>query len=269
MANDFLGHLSSRVSRDDGVDSATSGLRPRLASRFEVSPDPILPAIEETPKGETPVTVERSATQASAPVLSKKDSEQTTLSLDKDQRGAIARAINPGIVKDEPETIQMRSITTKIARPESTDDNIQPGISPRSDVASIERGKKVESHQAAMLTPSVSADKEGMSPKTVAPVEATARQLEVIPEQIEITRMEREMLAPAGLSRLVPALAPPERPSSPPEPESQAQPPTVNVTIGRIEVKAIPPASPPKRRASTPPVMSLEEYLQRPRGGER
>ena len=55
------------------------------------------------------------------------------------------------------------------------------------------------------------------------------------------------------------------------EPNVSERPtPTVNVTIGRIEVRATtPPASTSKRLRKTPPVMSLEEYLlKRSTGGE-
>ena len=62
-----------------------------------------------------------------------------------------------------------------------------------------------------------------------------------------------------------PASAPPEAPARP-EPA-----PTIQVTIGRIEVRATPPpAPPPQRQRSASPVMSLDEYLrQRARGGGR
>jgi hypothetical protein len=57
---------------------------------------------------------------------------------------------------------------------------------------------------------------------------------------------------------------------APPVPSAAAaQPePTIQVTIGRIEVRATPPAQPPPKQRSAPPVMSLEEYL-RQRSGER
>jgi hypothetical protein len=51
--------------------------------------------------------------------------------------------------------------------------------------------------------------------------------------------------------------------------ESSAPAPTIQVTIGRIEVRAMPPANPrPQPRRAEPPVMGLEEYLnQRAKGG--
>lgn len=52
-----------------------------------------------------------------------------------------------------------------------------------------------------------------------------------------------------------------------------AQPPpapTIQVNIGRIEVKAKPPASKPRQPRQSPPVMTLDEYLrQRSQGGGR
>lgn len=49
-----------------------------------------------------------------------------------------------------------------------------------------------------------------------------------------------------------------------PQPE-----PTIHVTIGRVEVRAAPPAAPPpKARRSEPPVMSLDEYLRKRAGGD-
>ena len=54
-----------------------------------------------------------------------------------------------------------------------------------------------------------------------------------------------------------------------PAQESSAPVPTIQVTIGRIEVRAMPPANlRPQPRRSEPPVMGLEEYLnQRAKGG--
>jgi hypothetical protein len=54
-----------------------------------------------------------------------------------------------------------------------------------------------------------------------------------------------------------------EQPSSPPTP-------TINVTIGRIEVRATPPVAPPTKQRPKPTVMGLEEYLhQRAKGDHR
>ena len=61
---------------------------------------------------------------------------------------------------------------------------------------------------------------------------------------------------------VIPSVAEPERPISPPEP-------IINVTIGRIEVRATvsPHKHTPKSESRTP-VMGLEEYLRRRSGGQ-
>jgi hypothetical protein len=52
------------------------------------------------------------------------------------------------------------------------------------------------------------------------------------------------------------------------EPEAE-QPPTVRVTIGRVDVRAVVPEQPVERRPKQPPRMSLDEYLSRSRSGAR
>ena len=52
--------------------------------------------------------------------------------------------------------------------------------------------------------------------------------------------------------------------------EANTQPPTIEVTIGRIEVRAVtPPAPPPPRQRQSPPKMSLDDYLRAQSGGRR
>lgn len=44
--------------------------------------------------------------------------------------------------------------------------------------------------------------------------------------------------------------------------------PVIQITIGRIEVRATPPSTPPQKQRTAPPVMNLEEYLRhRTKGG--
>ncbi|HZS09157.1 MAG TPA: hypothetical protein VFD58_30260 [Blastocatellia bacterium] len=54
------------------------------------------------------------------------------------------------------------------------------------------------------------------------------------------------------------------------EKQSAAPAPTIQVTIGRIEVRAVQPRPSPSRARQTPPSLSLEDYLRgRGTGGER
>ncbi len=48
---------------------------------------------------------------------------------------------------------------------------------------------------------------------------------------------------------------------------SATEPATINVTIGRIEVRAVTPSTPPAKRRATPPIMDLNEYLSRRSNG--
>lgn len=73
----------------------------------------------------------------------------------------------------------------------------------------------------------------------------------------EIFKPSTPLIAP-----VIPSMAGPERPISRPEP-------VINVTIGRIEVRATgsPQKQTPKSESRTP-VMGLEEYLRRRSGGQ-
>jgi hypothetical protein len=69
-------------------------------------------------------------------------------------------------------------------------------------------------------------------------------------------------LPPPRTGRLQPALpAPPEAPAPPP---AAPPDPVINVTIGRVEIRAAAPAPAPERRPRPePPVLSLDDYLRR------
>jgi hypothetical protein len=65
------------------------------------------------------------------------------------------------------------------------------------------------------------------------------------------------------IAPVIPSPAGPKRPISQPEP-------VINVTIGRIEVRATPAsAQPVQKPRSTPPVMTLDEYLRKRSKGDR
>ena len=75
-------------------------------------------------------------------------------------------------------------------------------------------------------------------------------------------RVERGPARDLVASRLEPRVEPPREWLAP----APKQPPTINVTIGRVEVKAAPASSPavapPPQPRAEQPVMSLEEYLR-------
>jgi hypothetical protein len=81
-------------------------------------------------------------------------------------------------------------------------------------------------------------------------------------------RRERESLTRSTPQAIVPTIRalPPFAPLSP----ARAPPPTINVTIGRVEVRAMPPPAQQRARPKPAKVLSLEDYLrQRANGGRR
>ena len=97
-----------------------------------------------------------------------------------------------------------------------------------------------------------------------------------------LSHPERQPAAIAGNEPLTPALQP--RPVSPVPPrlnpvsqpafgESSnlraAEVPTIQVTIGRIEIRATPPAAPVPKPRPASPTLSLDDYLRQRNEGRR
>jgi hypothetical protein len=84
-----------------------------------------------------------------------------------------------------------------------------------------------------------------------------------------MTPDDRQM--PIRLSEIQPAsgsvrpatVARTTQPDFPPAASPTAAPPTIQITIGRIDVRAIPPAPPPRpMRAAARPALGLDAYLK-------
>lgn len=104
--------------------------------------------------------------------------------------------------------------------------------------------------------------------RSVSPANTIHPEHPVSPAEITLLQLAKVLPAPViAQPQLKSYSRPGPRPT--PEPEARSEP-TVQVTIGRIEVRATPAATkPPKKQASTAPLMSLEDYLrQRNRGGQ-
>lgn len=118
----------------------------------------------------------------------------------------------------------------------------------------------------AASTPSHAKENE---PAIVLTEPAAASNAETSPPAPAIARADRS-LSRERERELIPRLIPPSRNGLSrrrPEPEAMRTP-TIQVTIGRVEVRAVPPPRPTV--APTKPGMSLEEYLrERAAGGAR
>ena len=105
---------------------------------------------------------------------------------------------------------------------------------------------------------------------SLSPRERTGvRELNSTSDPLTLSRKEegltQGLLTPSAtlIAPAIPYQAGPERPVSQPEP-------VINVTIGRIEVRATPASTPQSQKTrSTPPVMTLDEYLQKRSKGDR
>jgi hypothetical protein len=119
------------------------------------------------------------------------------------------------------------------------------------------------------LSPSPVLESKTVMPAAVPPAAQPVHERKVIPERIEITRVEPSLQTTDNSPQIVPAVALPDLKLQRSVPEAPELPPTIQVTIGRIEVKAATSGQAQKHRTSASQTMSLEEYLRRRQGGDR
>ena len=112
-------------------------------------------------------------------------------------------------------------------------------------------------------------------PVAVERITSLEHLLPIVPPRSEASPIREIHPLITATTRPRPQMAPYVKPVAPP-PRVQATAtqelsPTIQVTIGRIEVRATPPPAPSaQKRRAEPPVMSLDAYLQqRSRGGDR
>jgi len=108
-------------------------------------------------------------------------------------------------------------------------------------------------------------------PATAVPVaaaEVTAEPATSAPNEVEVREPDRAEAAPSVPRRRTdpPFASRPLLAARPPRGTEAVSPPTVRVTIGRVDVRAVVPEQPPepKRKRRPAPRMSLNEYLSRP-----
>lgn len=302
MPNDFLSSLSARILHS--VDPVTDGLKPRLVARFE---SPIAPTMDKTPEGgdevetETAQHAEPSMTFARA--LEQEPSEERKMRSPQNDRTQAKISLRFDINRDEtaefadqdqstPQPTQSiraerhsegfpMSFPPKFVEPvEMTDlyDARHTTMPPLSRPAmalpepdrGIEADKNPDRKDALQASiPSMEQPGEARTNATLVPPPENQAIARIAPERIIVTRAEQPAPMSGIQPRIVPAAAVPERKPQTAQPETESQPPTIHVTIGRIEVKAAVPVTLPKRSAPASSTMSLEEYLRRRQGGSR
>lgn len=285
MPSDFLSNLSSRALQQSEIDAPGSELKPRLASRFE-SNVPAGLAVDQTPDEESLIEVEgnadtgfrNSATASDQPPIGRNPvSHERSVSgifaaqahRREEPKHFLENQASPAVrdlLKPMPATEHFDSFPKPFApaHTQQTDlsslDQKDVTTSPRTELQQI-----IERHTTLVETSSTDPRQVLLASVPVLP----SSQTKVVPERIEVTRTERQPQLSPKASQIMPSVELPAFKSQSRAPETQEQPPTIHVTIGRIEVKAAPPAAAPKHRAAASPTMSLEEYLRRRPGGER
>jgi hypothetical protein len=249
--SDYLGNLAAK-----SLGVAETALRPRLASRFEplsLAAPPL--EVESTEVAPRPVDApprrtappERVEEDRSVPARSRRSrkraaEEPETMPEAPGPTPARGRFEPRSAAPSEPSPLVPLSHVERTARPVAEPEKPRPvlGPAPRQDVPVASS----LSHQEK--------GKEGEASRAQKPVDRNPLESRTAP------------------TALRPRVTVVERGPFPARREAPAPAPIIQVTIGRIEVRATPPpAQPPRQRPAAPSALSLEDYLrQRSKGGQ-
>jgi hypothetical protein len=299
MTTDFLSSLSSRVFQTPEADVTGSGLKPRLASRFENLNTQGVPASDPAPDAEsfvegrgdaglrtpapsqdrTPFVqnhpISNDGLQPGALTVPERRPEESKYFFEKYVKSAVPHALKPIPAAEHsnmPPRKPAQAERAELPSPARKNEMIQqPTISPISAAVSprAEPDKVIEIHTNIVGVQPPSTDPEKAISASALPAAVPSSQPKVVPERIDVTRNEQNPQPAVNASQIIPSLELPEFKPQSRMPEAQEQPPTIHVTIGRIEVKAAPSAAAPKRGVPASATMSLDEYLRRRSGGDR
>ena len=268
--SDYLGHLIAR-----SVSPAVA-VCPRLPSLFEPTPATreakSKPEFEQESFGEQPPVTQRSEELApmtlstSTPRPSAlREPEQTVSQFSRSRR--ILERSQESEPAQSPAPIISQSTLQERSRISSSKEDVKPTaelgtpVQPRilSRAASTPRRSEVikspRRDVIAFASHEVSAQE-----KTRPSQRSAASKPVVVPEL-----GEHKMVKRSGVDAIVPTIRslPPIAPLSP----AATAPPTINVTIGRVEVRAVPPPAQQRAKPKPASVLSLEDYLrQRAKG---
>jgi hypothetical protein len=262
---------------------------PHLAS--EARPPDSLPdpRPEEAPPRPAATATERDDTDRLPPPTEEKRKEPQEI-------GAQARSQPPEVVQREaPETsagrsgkpVEMRSGEEEVSSPAApgrprrtarvSDEMRQPYEAGRERDEGVAFAPSRGATRGSLVTPPESAPIRGASypdDPAAEPVERVRLLPRVVPKWGEVPASEvsahtRAMPEPSlAVSRTVGYAADVRQHRGLPDPAPPEAPP-ITVSIGRVEVRAVPPApEPPRRQAAPPAGVSLDDYL-RSRDGER
>jgi len=260
--SDYLSLLAARLS------GAAPTVQPRLPSRFEPPARPL--NLEGALPGPVEEQVEEPApTPISLPVQPAHDQPAAPAPLVVQIPLAQKPERSPSQVEPAsqpaPRSLPGPAAPGVTVQPAAEFPTVPPRLTPLlAPVLAAHAAEKIE----ALPVRPVSGPTEAPAPITRQAPENRRPEATLVHQAIEV----QVTRAPLSLAPL-PAVSPPmvAAPPASNNPEtSTGHPPTIQVTIGRIEVHAAPPpavAGPRKSRSA--PLMSLEEYLKQRNGEKR
>jgi hypothetical protein len=288
--SDFLTNLAARAL------NRAEAARPRLASRFE---PPLLAgafssafahdaemtatdAFIEAPSSQT--TEARPSNFAQPPIDSLTNQKPAALTEFREASDAKSARRQPNESTPQLDRPPLDDKLRLIPTASSSETTEHEPRQLKADVAPSRESRVEQGEERARMSEQTTAEGSRVSPSERFFDDAGLRRLEERVRRQEALQRERQQQAeaasivPAAPQKFVdprasvgPPLAQP--PPALPAPGEIAEPnaPSINVTIGRIDVRAVMPQTPaPVRAAARPrPALSLEDYLKQREGGPR
>ncbi len=258
----YLNHLAARALQQ------LPTVQPRLPSRFET------PHRESDPGAREPIAYATftPSSPAARNALPRADAPavQSPLAPPGDQRGSIHRA-EPRLEREvqhfvepivEHDVISMPSTAPREVSPQEVK---QPALLPTADRMMAQLPVVIEQHRHSVIEP----QPLSVSAATPKPIETRAAREEIREHTrlIEHLTLERSSTVSAPTEPRAASAMPKVAAYVPPVVEREPAPeaaPIIQVSIGRIEVRAVPaPAVPtPAPATASRPALSLDDYLQ-------
>jgi hypothetical protein len=268
---DYLAHLAERVQ-----PGATS-IQPAIPSRFEPSPITVELGYQASIRPEGVSAVEQDDLKMAEPAYPKPPLIEERVNLMQSLWTEPPRAAGqPGVLEVSlapvAENTERRPVVLTAALTRLRDEPLNPAHGERRQLTADASPARValEKQAAPATLPSQKQATPAALLSDFVPQRQSAPELSIqqAVARREVPRSQRTIVA--NSRHFVPEL--PHAPhTTRAEPDPQTPPvPSVHVTIGRVEVRAVmsPLAAPPKRPVAPPgPKLSLEEYLRARNGG--
>ena len=294
MQTDFLSNLLSRAIVTPKAEAAAGELRPRIASLFEpslVSSHPIPAGME----ADEPAASADADKAAPAAILTSPRREQPSIKRHAPLWHESEAVAQPDFEQDAKTRVVFRNrseaaiptpdagsnplLVPPVGNSVAREGNIRQVVvtsgipslvAPVAPLPQIQENPKRLKPEFAPSMPRPLTD--GIENSPVKPADAMP-----LHNRDDVHAIREQTLAPQTLPmpktetppRLEPALIVPDGKSPAAAQRNELQPPTIHVTIGRIEVRASAQAVAPKRAASPSAGLSLDEYLRQRQDGNR